>query len=618
MVILDIETDGLVPTVIHCISYRLFGTKRTFTMYEYDEMRDFFGEYTDPIVGHNIQRYDIPAIEKLLGVEIKNQLIDTLALSWYLYPERNRHGLEHWGETLGVKKVEVNDWLKAGKEVYKNRCEGDVEINSLLWGKMNNKLHELYDECDVKVNRFLKYIEFKMDCAREQERSRWKLDTEKANRGLQELTSIEEEKVEQLRRNMPKVPVIGKKTRPKKPYKANGEESAIGEKWFALLRERHLPKDFIGVVEVVTKVNNPNPNSSEQIKNWLYKFGWKPETFKYVRNKKTGDVKKIPQVNLPRNGGICPSIKKLYKKEPAFEILEGLSVVTHRITILKGFLKEVDDEGYIKAEVQGLTNTLRFKHAVCVNLPGVDKPYGSLIRGCLTAPEGYELCGSDMCSLEDRTKQHWMWDYDPEYVRDMMADDFDPHLDLAMAAGALTPEQVREHKDGVRKYNEVRKIYKEVNYAAVYGAGVATLARSAGVSQKEAKDILEAYWKRNWSVRAIPKDIKTKRTTDGSMWLFNPISKFWYSLRAEKDIFSTLNQGTGVYCFDKWISYVRSRRPQLTGQFHDEIILTVRKGYRKECTALLKWAINKVNKELKLNRSLDVDVQFGKCYADIH
>jgi DNA polymerase I-like protein with 3'-5' exonuclease and polymerase domains len=164
----------------------------------------------------------------------------------------------------------------------------------------------------------------------------------------------------------------------------------------------------------------------------------------------------------------------------------------------------------------------------------------------------------------------------------------------------------------------VRKIYKEVNYAAVYGAGVATLARSAGVSQSEAKEILEAYWKRNWSVRAIPRDVKTKRTTDGSMWLFNPVSKFWYSLRAEKDIFSTLNQGTGVYCFDRWIGYVRMKRPQLTGQFHDEIILTVKIGHRKECTNLLKWAIGKVNKELKLNRSLDVDVQFGKDYSLIH
>ncbi|MNR41178.1 DNA polymerase I [compost metagenome] len=62
----------------------------------------------------------------------------------------------------------------------------------------------------------------------------------------------------------------------------------------------------------------------------------------------------------------------------------------------------------------------------------------------------------------------------------------------------------------------------------------------------------------------------------------------------------------------------RKRRPQLTGQVHDEVVLTVKKGYREEVIKLLKEAIAVVNEELKLNRELDVDVQFGQSYADIH
>ncbi|MNV38782.1 hypothetical protein D3C71_1303450 [compost metagenome] len=102
------------------------------------------------------------------------------------------------------------------------------------------------------------------------------------------------------------------------------------------------------------------------------------------------------------------------------------------------------------------------------------------------------------------------------------------------------------------------------------------------------------------------------------MWLFNPVSELWYSLRYEKDRFSTLNQGTGVYCFDKWIMEFRKTRPQLTGQFHDEVILTVKVGYREQVVKLLKDAIKVVNSELKMNRELDVDVQFGQSYAGIH
>jgi hypothetical protein len=104
----------------------------------------------------------------------------------------------------------------------------------------------------------------------------------------------------------------------------------------------------------------------------------------------------------------------------------------------------------------------------------------------------------------------------------------------------------------------------------------------------------------------------------GIEWLFNPVSKFWYSLRSEKDKFSTLNQGTGVYCFDMWIKNFFDSRPQITGQMHDEVILCVKKGYRDQCTKLLKDAVYKVNEQLNLNRDLDVDVQFGLNYAQIH
>lgn len=73
-----------------------------------------------------------------------------------------------------------------------------------------------------------------------------------------------------------------------------------------------------------------------------------------------------------------------------------------------------------------------------------------------------------------------------------------------------------------------------------------------------------------------------------------------------------------MFAFDTWLSVVRSDRPQLTGQFHDEIILCVLKGYREEVTRFLKDCIAEVNDLLRLNRELDVGVEFGDTYADIH
>ena len=114
-------------------------------------------------------------------------------------------------------------------------------------------------------------------------------------------------------------------------------------------------------------------------------------------------------------------------------------------------------------------------------------------------------------------------------------------------------------------------------------------------------------------MKKISDSVTTKQD-----WLFNPVSKLWYKLRSEKDIFSTLNQGTGVYCFDLWIGFILQRRPQLTAQFHDEIILEIKKGDEPKAEKLLKDSIAKVNKLLKLNRDLDCDVQFGNNYSQIH
>lgn len=162
-----------------------------------------------------------------------------------------------------------------------------------------------------------------------------------------------------------------------------------------------------------------------------------------------------------------------------------------------------------------------------------------------------------------------------------------------------------------------RKKAKVVTYSATYGVGKAKLARSSGMTEAEAASLLESFWQLNWAVRQFAKDQEVK-TVNGQMWVKNPVNGFWYTLRYEKDIFSTLNQGTGAYCFDQWVAHYLTKRPNIVGQFHDESINRVKKGEEKEHEAVLRWAINKVNEKLKLNIKLDIDVQFGINYSLIH
>lgn len=620
--VFDAEFDSLNPTKIHVLSVGFkneSGAEEIKSTSDYDQMREFFSKDEEvTLIGHNIILYDIPAMERLLGIKIKAKLIDTLAMSWYADPNRNRHGLEQYGEEFGVPKPKIDDWLNLTYEEYKYRCEEDVKINIKVWKKLISKMMLIYEDED-KVMKAIDYLMFKMKCLRMMEESKVKLDVDRAVQLLEEWTQAKEEKAQALKDAMPPDPKKSKKSKPKKMYKSDGSLSSLGKKWFDFLEEQDLPEDAEGPVEYIRSYGEPNPNSTSQLKSWLHSLGWKPETFSYNRNKETNEFSAVEQIYVEEDGQkeVCPSVKKLYEKEPALENLDGLTILKHRIGVLKGFLRDVDEDGYLRARAAGFTNTLRLRHKELVNLPKPSKPYGKDLRGLLIAEEGYKLVGSDMSSLEDRTKQHYMYKYDPEYVESMWTDDFDPHLDLAVFAGAITQEEAQAHKDKKEDHSDVRSTYKTANYACIYKTGAATLSRSTGLSKKAAGDLIKAYWDRNWAVKQVEKAAKVIEVGD-EMWIYNPVSKMYYSLRYEKDKFSTLNQSTGVYCFDMWVAFILQECPKLNFQFHDEVGIFFKEGYEQFMEDVLRGAIQKVNDFLQLNVTLDIDVQFGKNYAEVH
>ena len=612
--VFDIETDGLLNemTKIHVLSYSDDG-KTIHHTHDYDEMREFFAT-RKTIAGHNIIRFDAPAVEKILGVKIEARMIDTLALSWYINHTRMKHGLEGYGEEYGVPKPVIKDWNTLTPQEYAHRCDEDVRINVRLLRDLDLKMNKLYKDAPEDKNRLIDYLSFKLDCAREQEELQWKLDVPKAQAAYDEISRLKEEKVEQLAEAMPKRILERMAARPKVMHKKDGELSSHGEKWVALCKEYKQSVTTIGF-KVKTGEERGNPNSNDQVKDWLRSLGWEPRTFKFVRDKSNGDTRQIEQVR--KGSDLCSSVSKLSSVDPAVDLLDGLTVLTHRAGILKSFL-EGHTDGYLQAGVAGLTNTFRFKHfKPLVNLPSVDKPYGDVIRGCLIAPEGYVLCGADMTSLEDTTKRHYMKPLDPMYVREMNREGFDPHLDLALHAGLIRQSDIDMHNSGERSLKELRKNYKVVNYSATYGIGAAALARGTGMTKKASQTLLDAFWSRNWAIEKVASGAKTKEVLEG-MWLKNPVSGFWHSLRSDKDRFSTLNQSTGVFCFDTWVELCRENGIKCVGQFHDEVIALVKKGDEGTVEKVMHEAAIKLNQKVKLNVPLGTDVQFGNTYADIH
>lgn len=435
-IVFDIETDGFDATKIHVFSWD-DGSGVVQSTSSYERMRAIL-EGATAVCGHNIVTFDLPVLARLTGANPKGMIVDTLPLSWYLNHKYQRHGLGDYGERYGIPKPKVGDWVGLTYEEYRHRCEEDVKINKRLWYELEKKLKRLYrsEGYDSLIN----YLAFKMGCLRDQKDYGWRLDVAKAQHLFDTLSAEKEEKEFALSRAMPKKILTAVKSPPKKGlYNQDGSLSVYGERWKQLLSDNYMPASTMTPITVVTGDELGKPSSHIQIKDWLWSLGWQPRTFDYKQGENYGEERKIPQV---RDGeDLCASVKDLIKVEPAIGLLDGLTVVNHRLGVVKGFLESHVD-GWLYAGAHGLTNTFRFKHKKpLVNLPGVDKPYGEDIRGCLIASEGNTLIGCDMVSLEDTTKRHYIQPLDPEYVAEMSHKGFDPHLSLSVFSGVITKEE---------------------------------------------------------------------------------------------------------------------------------------------------------------------------------
>jgi len=146
IIVLDSESDGLAYecTKLHILSWTEDGNTYQSTD-DYDQMRAVV-ESADLLVAHNGIRHDLVVFNRILGIPMDyRKWVDTLALSWFLYPDRNKHGLGPWGDDLGVEKPGVENWTDVTYEQMRHRCESDVKINWLLWQRMKERLEEIYE-----------------------------------------------------------------------------------------------------------------------------------------------------------------------------------------------------------------------------------------------------------------------------------------------------------------------------------------------------------------------------------------------------------------------------------------------------------------------------------------
>ncbi len=601
-------------------------------------------EYQMTLLHHQCLMYyrcqEDVAINKALWEDLKERLIDMYSLS----------------------KLVIDSGTVGGKRL----SEDEV----MYLDQFRNKT-----SVDEWIDMILTFLMYKMDNVRIKEATLWEADVPAYQKLHDDLTVKIEEARAILEGVMPPVPKYVDKKFPKKPTRKGkkGEPdvvlSATGSNWNELMSQMSIVNDFghkivkqhTGSpyaidpeywsegdgedikVKMLQKYEPPKVSSPEQIKSFLFSHGWVPQTFDFKDDKEAMDSwfasgcrgkkpapRKIPQVSRKGDEGkeLCPSVIKLADDVPEIMAYQKYTTIKHRRDMVKGFLENLIDGKYLAAGCQGFTNTLREQHRGLVNLPGVDKPYGKEIRGGLICSKGQVLLGSDLSSLEDRVKHHFMLPHDPEYVEAMMEPDYDPHIYTALFSKMITQEEYEDFKAGMRIAHVVkaRKAGKETNYASVYSAGAATIARSAGVSLEKGKELHAGYWELNWSVKSIAEEQVVITCSKGKSWLVNPLNGFCYSLRGSKDRFSTLCQGTGSFIFDMWIDnvlnsmYSEFKVKRLNFLAHDEYVTTFRDTpfNRERMSSITEESIGKVNEKYLLRRDMGCDIQYGKAYSEIH
>ena len=620
-----------------------------------EDIEKVVGNPNNTIVFHNGISYDKPALIKM-GIEFNANIIDTLAISYYLYSERDKHGLEYWGDFFKILKPKINDWKSLSFEEYKVRCEEDVKININLWVMMLSYLRKLYDNNDELIIKTIKYLNHKAEMIYVQDQNPILIDVEQCDKNIIYLDNIIAEKELQLTSIMPKIPVKIKRNKPKNLYKKDGSLSESGLNWQRLTSGCGLTLEYDDVILEIKSYEEPNCQSPTQMKDFLTLKGWKPTMYKDGANGKVAQLRDDDK-------NLCPNIQKLAEELPELNALLGLSRAQHRLGYLKSFKKCVNEKGYAKSWAHAYTRTLRLKHsAPFVNLPKPSTEYGELVRSVMIAPKGYVCIGADLSSIEDKCKQISIFSLDRQYVESMNSKGWDAHLALGLKAGMFTDDEVQFYKWYNNKgkedniYNcpesflglnseeqevafhllsKKRATSKTSNYGLTYGCGVAKLMESADIPRKEAEKLHKGYHDLNWSVKKFAETRITKRVVgknwfrlnkkvgglqevDETIWIWNEYSNLWLFLKNDKDRFAACNSNFAVKIFDTWSYFLMQEGIKFSYQAHDEQFWYCPENEVDKHIEIIKRAIAKTNKIFNPPIPLECDFKTGENYAKVH
>jgi DNA polymerase I len=380
--IVDIETDSLDATLIHCIVARSYSDGKE-KVWVGDECKEFalWSKMIDKFIMHNGVSFDAPILNRLTGSTIKpSQVRDTLIESQLYNPIRDGgHSLASWGERLKFPKGDFNTFDMYTPEMLEY-CRQDV--------RLTHKVAKELEEEGKKFSSKSYDLELKVRAiVDQQERNGFSFNLREA---MSFLATLEEEQHDL-------------------------ENQA---------QEMFKPRE----VQLKTKVKYIpfNIASRKQIAERLEELGWKPK-------------KKTDKGNVIVSEEILDTINM-----PEAKMFSRYFLLQKRTGLIKAWIEACQDDDKVRGRVMTLrTITGRMAHNSpnMAQVPAVYSPYGKECRSLWTIsnPDTHVLIGTDASGLELRCLAHYM--NDPDFTNEVLNGDV--HTANMKAAGLTDRDQAK-------------------------------------------------------------------------------------------------------------------------------------------------------------------------------
>lgn len=647
-------------------------------------------QYDNPVVaGHYILGYDQFMMMKHLDIDFTVGpdsilgkpcvFIDTLYLSQCLFPDRQGHGLEAYGEFFSFEKIDYHQWCKDNEVIPRNAkkgeeflvwnphmsvyCERDTEVNLKLFWYLFDTFCEYYNIRDRKdLPGHFKCGQkswFLMSC---QAYTGWWFNKEEALLLVPKIEAMMKEIEDYV---LPKLPTRPLKkgeekyySMPAKPIKKDQTLSSVMEKW---IEKHNAELSFDGqYVTAYGKEYLIEPNKlldielpmemkdSDELKDWFRRQGWKPTFWNFKRDSngkllRDDKGKLIPtSPKIQEQGTICPNLEKLEGDLPK-RIVKWLSL-KNRLNILKGWIDNprLEMDGRLEAGRSGITPTHRQKHTVVVNVPKAsDKVLlGKEFRALFGAEGDKKLAAADASGLEGRVEGHYTAKIDGG-ARASEILDGDSHSRMAKI---FYPEETKNfdiNSSDFDKNDPGFKPYRDKSkngaYCLAYGGSAKKLAETLGKPEKDADKYFKAYWDNNPSLKKLKENVeKFWNGTGQKKWLLG-IDGRRLTTRKKSALINTLFQSCGAIIMDYslclmdkklgGINWDKAGKPyylykgyeiRRVGYHHDEATWECDEEIAPEIARLMAGAIKKAGQSLKLRVPLEGDGAVGNNWKEIH